>query len=175
MSEGDSSADEDDATQSRLQSMLGSSGRTLAQGPWQWTYYGPYSATSIVLRTLELFRTIPETADLKSETFHAVTGLFEAPSPDVPLDLHRGQFLPTHAATLDLVDMVFAKCHPLVQFLNEANFREMVELLYTDETARVTSANRHFQPLLHAVLALGFWFDVPGRRNHGCEEIRKTA
>src|ERR1700710_248962 len=80
--DGESSADDDDTKQRRLNSMMGSVGRIISHSPSQTTYYGPYSGYAFVLKTLELFRRMPDNPTLATETQSMTTTLFNAPMPE---------------------------------------------------------------------------------------------
>lgn len=177
-SDDESSTDEETAKPCQLSSMMGSFGRVIFHGPWQTSFYGPYSGSSFILRTLELFRRIPDNAASTSEAQNAISGLYSAPVPDAEAATHhsiRFQSLPTLAITLDLLDVVFSRCHPLIQFLHEADFRDMVHRLYSESALQFGAASHDFMPLFHAVLALGLLFDIKSRKKHGCEDIVNEA
>ncbi|KAK4935670.1 Gypsy retrotransposon integrase-like protein 1 [Elasticomyces elasticus] len=169
--DGFSSSDEDEAKSSRLNSMMGNSGRSFAHGPWQTSFYGSYSGCSFVLRTLELFRTTPENVALMVDIRKVITDLFEAPSEGMEslLGDARSQPLPNQATTLDLLRVVFTRCHPLVSFLHEANFRDMVYRLYNESAVAFSTSSQAFMPLFHAVVGLGILFDMESRKQYGCE------
>ncbi|KAI1613018.1 hypothetical protein EDD36DRAFT_465164 [Exophiala viscosa] len=169
--DGFSSSDEDEAKSSRLNSMMGNSGRSFAHGPWQTSFYGSYSGCSFVLRTLELFRTTPENVALMVDIRKVITDLFEAPfegMESLAVDA-RSQPLPNQATTLDLLRVVFTRCHPLVSFLHEANFRDMVYRLYNEAAVAFSTSSQAFMPLFHAVVGLGLLFDIESRKQYGCE------
>ncbi len=177
-SDGESSSDEERTKPRRLNSMMGGFGRIVSEGPWQTSFYGPYSGYSFVMRTLELFRRVPDNAALALETHKVTSGLFSAPVPDAVVATQHSthfQTLPTLAITLDLLDVVFSRCHPMIQFLHEADFRDMVHRLYSESARRFGASSHDFMPLFHAVLAIGLLFDVESRRKHGCEDIVNEA
>ena len=176
--DAESSADEDDSKQRRLNSMMGSVGRIIPQTPSQTTYYGPYSGYAFVLKTLELFRRMPDTPSLVTETQSITTTLFNAPMPEAeggPLYSAQFQTLPTPAITLGLLDVIFTRCHPLVQFVHEADFRDMVHRLYSESALQFGASSRDFMPLFHSVLAIALLFDIRSRNRHGCEDIVNEA
>jgi hypothetical protein len=176
--DAESSADDDEAKQRRLISMMGTSGRIIAHSPSQTTYYGPYSGYAFVLKTLELFRGIPDSPAITTETQSITTTLFNAPMPDaegvIPFST-QFQSLPSLSITTALLDQVFTRCHPLIQFVHEADFRDMVNRLYSESALQFGAASHDFMPLFHSVLAIALLFDMRSRRKHGCEDIVNEA
>jgi hypothetical protein len=176
--DGESSADDDDAKHRRLNSMMGSVGRIISHSPSQTTYYGPYSGYAFVLKTLELFRRMPDNPTLATETQSMTTTLFNAPMPEADGVTHYSsqfQSLPSLSITLNLLDVVFMRCHPLVQFVHEADFRDMVHRLYSESALQFGASSHDFMPLFHSVLAIALLFDTRSRRAHSCEDIVNEA
>lgn len=169
-SDNESSSDDDDPDSSRLNSMMGSSGRSFAHGPWQTSFYGSYSGCSFVLRTLELFRKPPDTVAAMDGTRQVITDLYEAPIPDIEsYTPAESRTLPSQPMALDLLGVVFTRNSLLVQFLHEANFRDMVYRLYNESAVQFSASGQTFMPLFHAVMALGLLSDIQCRRQDGCE------
>ncbi|KAJ9602912.1 Gypsy retrotransposon integrase-like protein 1 [Cladophialophora chaetospira] len=157
---------------------MGTRGRIISHSPSQTTYYGPYSGYSFVLKTLELFRRMPDNAALKAETQSITTTLFNAPMPEAEGVQHYSaqfQSLPTLSTTLNLLDVVFTRGHPWIQFVHEADFRDMVHRLYSESALQFGASSRDFMPLFHSVLAIALLFDMRLRKNHGCEDIVNEA
>ncbi|OAP62996.1 hypothetical protein AYL99_02223 [Fonsecaea erecta] len=176
--EGDSSADEDNARSTRLGSMMGRAGRFVPLSPTQTTFYGSYSGYSFVFKTLELFRRMPDSAALTTETQTITTALFNAPVPDAEAGMqYSSQFqsLPSLSITLSLLDTVFTRCNPLIQFVHEADFRDMVNRLYSESALQFGASSHNFMPLFHGVLAIALLFDIRSRKKHGCEDIVNEA
>ncbi|EXJ76711.1 uncharacterized protein A1O5_01219 [Cladophialophora psammophila CBS 110553] len=176
--DGDSSADEDNARQTRLGSMMGRAGRIVPHSPTQTTFYGSYSGYSFVLKTLELFRRMPDSPGLTSETQNITTALFNAPVPDAEAGTqYSSQFqsLPSLSITLGLLEVVFTRCNPLIQFIHEADFRDMVNRLYSESALQFGASSHNFMPLFHGVLAIALLSDVRSRKKHGCEDIVNEA
>lgn len=101
-----------------------------------------------------------------------ITDLFEAPFEQMESLTHAdvtGQPLPSQAIILDLLRVVFTRCHPLVSFLHEANFRDMVYRLYNEPAVQFGASSQDFMPLFHAVVGLGLLFDLNSRKQYGCE------
>ncbi len=176
--DGDSSADEDDVKHRRLNSMMGTTGRIIPQSPSQMTFYGPYSGYAFVIKTLELFRRMPDNPSLTSETQNITATLLNAPMPEAEGGTHYSahfQSLPSLSTTLSLLDVVFTRCHPWIQFVHEADFRDMVNRLYSESALQFGASSRDFMPLFHSVLAIALLFDMRLRKNHGCEDIVNEA
>lgn len=177
-SDGESGGHDSTSKHRQLHSMMSHSGRIVVHGPWQTGFYGPYSGYSFVLRTLELFRRMPDSAALKSETQKVTTALFNAAVPGNDATAHYSaqfQSLPTLAITMDLLDAVFTRCQPLIQFVHEADFRDMVHRLYSESAPQFGASSHDFMPLFHSVLAVALLFDRRSRNAHGCEEIVTEA
>ncbi|OAL32531.1 hypothetical protein AYO22_00553 [Fonsecaea multimorphosa] len=176
--EGDSSGDDDNARSTRLGSMMGRAGRFVPLSPTQTNFYGSYSGYSFVFKTLELFRRMPGSAALTTETQNTTTALFNAPVPDAEAGTqYSSQFqsLPSLAITLGLLEIVFTRCNPLIQFVHEADFRDMVNRLYSESALQFGASSHNFMPLFHGVLAIALLFDVRSRKKHGCEDIVNEA
>ncbi|OAL33268.1 hypothetical protein AYO20_07430 [Fonsecaea nubica] len=175
---GDSSGDDDSARSTRLGSMMGRAGRFVPLSPTQTTFYGSYSGYSFVFKTLELFRRMPDSAALTTETQTITTALFNAPVPDAEAGTqYSSQFqsLPSLSITLGLLDVVFTRCNPLIQFVHEADFRDMVHRLYSESALQFGASSHNFMPLFHGILAIALLFDVRSRKKHGCEDIVNEA
>lgn len=176
--DGESSADEDEAKHRRLSSMMGTTGRIIPHSPSQMIFYGPYSGYAFVIKTLELFRRMPDSPNLATETQNITTTLFNAPMPEAEGGTHYSaqfQSLPSLSTTLSLLDVVFTRCHPLIQFVHEADFRDMVNRLYSESALQFGASSRDFMPLFHSVLAIALLFDMRLRKNHGCEDVVNEA
>ena len=157
--------------------MMGSVGHIISHSSSQTTYYGPYSGYAFVLKTLELFRGRPD-PNLAIETQSITTTLFNAPMPEPEGATHYSsqfQSLPSLSFTLGLLDVVFTRCHPLVQFVHEDDFRDMVHRLYSESALQFGASSHDFMPLFHSVLAIALLFDTRSRRKHGCEDIVNEA
>ncbi|KIX08338.1 uncharacterized protein Z518_02994 [Rhinocladiella mackenziei CBS 650.93] len=177
-SDAGSSSDDEGGKGSRLNSMMGGSGRSIAHGPWHTSFYGSYSGVSFILRTLELFRRVPDNPAMMSETHNLLTNLFNAPVPNSAAITHNQsifQSLPSLPTTLSLLDVVFTRCHPFIQFLHEVDFRDMVHRLYGESALQFGASSQNFMPLFHAVLGIGLLFDIRSRKQHGCEETANEA
>lgn len=158
--------------------MMGSTGRNILQSASQTSYYGPHSGYAFVFKTLELFRRMPDNPVLAAETQNITMTLFNAPMPEAEVGSHYSsqfQSLPNLAITLNLLDVVFTRCHPLIQFVHEADFRDMVHRLYSESALQFGASSRDFMPLFHSMLAIALLFDRRSRKKHGCEDIVNEA
>ncbi|EXJ55707.1 hypothetical protein A1O7_08636 [Cladophialophora yegresii CBS 114405] len=176
--DGESSADEDDAKHRRLNGMMGSAGRIISHSPSQTTYYGPYSGYAFIFKTVELFRRTPDNPLLTTETQNITATLFNAPMPEGDGGPHYSsqfQSLPSLSITLSLLDVVFTRCHPLIQFVHEADFRDMVHRLYSESALQFGASSRDFMPLFHSVLSIALLFETRLRKKHGCDDIAHEA
>ncbi|KIW14164.1 hypothetical protein PV08_06945 [Exophiala spinifera] len=169
-SDDESSSNETVDKSLRLNSMMGHSGRSFANGPWQTSFYGSYSGCSFVLRTLELFRKVADDNAHSDGSRQVITDLYEAPLPHIEsYTPAESRTLPTQSAALELLGVVFMRYSILVQFIHEANFRDMVYRFYNESAIQFRASGETFMPLFHAVLSLGLLYDVQCRRQHGCE------
>lgn len=152
-----------------LDSMMSSLGQFVIDTPWAATFHGPASGFAFVWRTRELFLTQSnDTAAPITQT--VMMNLFSSPLPtmdtletnDAEADIPSSEKM-----ALMLVQSVFGKCHPLIQFLHESDFREMLSRVYVEYPV-YSAACRAFLPLLHSVLALGYLFEIPLHCTQGC-------
>ena len=154
----------------RLNSMMGHSGRSFANGPWKTSFYGSYSGCSFVLRTLELFRKVADDNAHPDGSRQVITDLYEAPLPDIEsYSPAESRTLPSQSAALELLGVVFMRYSVLVQFIHEANFRDMVYRFYSEPAVQFSASGQTFMPLFHSVMSLGLLSDVQCRRQEGCE------
>lgn len=160
-------------SQPRLASMMTGWDRIMRTAPWATSFYGASSEMSFILRTLEMFQKHNET--LHPQRFAVVADLFNLPIPaQTALDQLPNRALPSRNTALLLVDALFARCHPLLTFLNEKDFLEMVDLTY-DSTPSPIPAADHFLPLLHFAFALGYLFKLQYHRDNGCQSALGEA
>ncbi|KAJ9620348.1 Gypsy retrotransposon integrase-like protein 1 [Knufia peltigerae] len=175
-SDDESSSDEVADKALRLNSMMGHSGRSFATGPWQTSFYGSYSGCSFVLRTLELFRKVADDNPHPDGSRQVISDLYEAPIPDIEsYTPAESRTLPSQSTALDLLGVVFMRYSVLVQFLHEANFRDMVYRFYNESAVQFSASGQTFMPLFHAVMSLGLLYDVHSRRQDGCEYATSEA
>ena len=121
---------------------------------------------------------MPDNATLTTETQTVTTALFNAPMPEAEVATHYSsqfQTLPSLSITLSLLDVVFTRCLPLIQFVHEADFRDMVHRLYSESALQFGASSHDFMPLFHSILAIALLFDVRSRESHGCEDIVNEA
>jgi hypothetical protein len=164
---------QDEPRSFKLASMVTGCDQVVNDGPWSMSFYGATSGFAFVLRTLELFQKPGQ--QLAHEARSTVAGLFDAPmlSPDA-LGLNDLPSLPIPDVANTLVDAVFSRCHPLLQFLEPTDFRDMMAHIYDDLTHHGTSDPRSLT-LLHFVLALGYLFSIEFHQDHGCKAALREA
>ena len=137
------------------------------------SFYGATSGFAFVMRTMELFQRPGTQLALEART--VVAGLFDAPLPSREmLNLPELLPLPVHAVAPALVDAVFSRCHPLLQFLEQTDFREMMNHIYEDFQQHGTSDARSIT-LLHFVVALGYLFSVEFHQEQCCKAALSEA
>ena len=157
----------------KLASMVTGCDHVVHDGAWSMSFYGATSGFAFVMRTIELFQ--KPGIQLAPEARVVVAGLFDAPLPPPPVfKAEDAWIVPVAAVATALIDSVFARCHPLLQFLHEADFRDMVAHIYDDLAQRGTSNERSVS-LLHLVLALAYLFTIEFHQNHGCETALREA
>jgi hypothetical protein len=170
--DGGSPADDGETKSPQLNSMMGNFGRIINYSISQTSYYGPYSGYAFVLKTLELFRPMPDNPVMAAETQSITSTLFNAPMPEAEAAYStQFQSLPSLNITLGLLEVIFRRCHPLIQFIHEEDFRDMVRRLYSESALQFGASSHDFMPLFHSVLAIALLFDLKSRRKHGCEDI----
>jgi hypothetical protein len=168
-----SSTCEDSSNQPRLSSMMTGWDRFTRTAPWATSFYGASSELSFILRILEMFQK-PERTPY-GQRFLVVADLFDLPMPrQEAMGLLPYRVLPPRNTALSLVDALFARCHPLLTFLHEQHFREMVELVYALTPSPTTALDR-FIPLLHFSFALGYLFKLQHHRDNGCQSALQEA
>jgi hypothetical protein len=101
----------------------------------------------------------------------AISALFELPLP-TKHELSPAQLPSQHKATL-LIDALFDSQLPILSFLHERYFRDMVDLVYSTKTP--DEGIKTFRPLLHFALALGRLFIQTDHGAQGCEEAKDEA
>ena len=157
----------------KLASMVTGCDQVVHDGAWSMSFYGATSGFAFVMRTIEIFQTPGN--QLASGARSIVAGLFDAPLPAKeilnPTDV---QTVPIPTVATALVDSVFGRCHPLLQFLEQADFRDMVSHIYDDLAQHGTSDERSMS-LLHLVLALSYLFSIEFHQNHGCKASLREA
>lgn len=157
----------------KLASMVTGCDQVVNDGPWSMSFYGATSGYSFVIRTLELFQTPGQR--LPPEARSTVAGLFDSPLPSRDaLGLNDLPSLPIPDVANTLVDAVFTRCHPLLQFLEQNDFRDMMGHIYDDLTHHGTSEPRSLT-LLHFVLGLGYLFSIEFHQDHGCKAALREA
>lgn len=157
---------------------FGGPGQLVARRPNSEAFFGASSGFSFVCRTLKLFL-----KDLDSSTSTAniqctILDLFDRPIPEEwkLYNCHRKPpSLPERATSLRLLESLFARCSLVAQFLQESDLRQTVDRI--DHPAR-PHRDAHIDPmlmLLHAVLALGYLYNVPLHRAQGCRAATAEA
>lgn len=157
---------DDEAQRNQLCSMLAGCSRLISPAPWKSSFYGALSEVSFILRTLELF---DEGAYSPQNSLGPVTNIFNldrtAGSEESPVDSSHG--LPEKELTLQLTRLALDHFHALIDFLHEAHFRRMIDLVYEQGSAK-TDAYIRFAPLLHQVIALGYLVSRNLHQDLGC-------
>ena len=142
-------------------------------GAWSMTFYGATSGFAFVMRTIELFQ--PPGSVMGSDARSIVARLFDAPLPPREiLNPDDIQIVPIPHLAAGLVDCVFARCHPLLQFLEQSDFRDMMNHIYEDIAQHGTSDERSMS-LFHLVLALAYLFSTEYHQNQGCKLALREA
>lgn len=167
--------DDNDQSQPSLISMMGGSDHILGRGPFASTFYGSSSGFAFVHRTIQMFRSNPTKAIDPSQPL--LNELFNGPLPEegavaVNESLHLP--LPDWVTAVSLVDAMFANCHPLMNVLEERDFREVLNAVYSSPMSPV-SEHQRFMPLLHLVFALGYLFSVHMHQQMTCAAAVKQA
>lgn len=93
----------------------------------------------------------------------ATAKLFNLPLSDGQ-DLPPAE-LPSRRRAMVLIDALFDSQQPMLAFLHERYFRDMVDMIY--ETTSADNGMAAFRPLLHFALALGY---LSAQTNHGAED-----
>jgi hypothetical protein len=100
-----------------------------------------------------------------------VTNLFNLPlSSKQQLTLGR---LPSRRRATVLIDALFDSQLPMLAFLHERYFRDMVDMVY--ETDTLDQGIRSFRPLLHFALALGALFVQEDHGSKCCQSAQDEA
>lgn len=106
-----------------------------------------------------------------TDDISAVTSLFDLPMP--ALERSRKVALPSRSQAMALVDALFGARHPMLAFLHEHYFRDMVELVY--EVNGPDQGVERFLPMLHFAFALGHLFAPGEHRLDGCKHAHREA
>jgi hypothetical protein len=150
----------------KLASMITGCDQLVRDGPWSLSFYGATSGFAFVMRTLELFQK-PSTM-LVPEARSTIASLFDAPLlTKCSLNPAGNPTLPLHDVAAALVEAVFTRCHPLLQFLEQPDFYDMMNHIYDDLEKLGTSDPRSIS-LFRLVLALGYLFSTEFHQSHGC-------
>lgn len=102
---------------------------------------------------------------------YAVTTLFNVPLPEMS-DWAPAP-IPSQDRAMLLIDALFSSKLPVLAFLHERHFRDMVDLVYETETP--DEGIVRFLPLLHTALALGYMCAPREHRTHGCDHANDQA
>jgi hypothetical protein len=153
-----------------IDNMMGGSGHFATRSGNIQAFFGPSSGFSFIYRTLELF--LPESNDSSAtEVEAALLDLFDGPLIDkVGLKLQQcfNQGLPPRQTCLHLLDLLFAKCSLIAQFLVQADLRQMIDRLYD---AVPLKHDERTSGLIHSVVALGYLYDTPLHQGQGCRAV----
>ena len=167
--------DDNEPSQPRLISMMGGSDHILGRGPFASTFYGSSSGFAFVHRTIHMFRSNSSPSHDTSQPL--LNELFNGPLPEEDAVAVNGSLqlpLPDWVTALSLVDAMFAGCHPLINVLEERDFREVLDAVYSSPTSPLPEHQR-FMPLLHLVFALGYLFSVRMHQQMTCAAAVKQA
>jgi hypothetical protein len=100
-----------------------------------------------------------------------ITSLFNLHLPDC--ERSHAVTLPSKSQASALVDALFSAQHPLLAFLHELYFRDMVDLVY--QMKGPDQGIERFLPMLHFAFALGHLFAQGEHRLDGCKHAHKEA
>ncbi|KIV92132.1 hypothetical protein, variant [Exophiala mesophila] len=167
---------------SNINSMLAGCRRLISSPPWNTSLYGPLSETAFILRTLEIFNL--DRAGVR-QALLPILGIFDLPLPTTTEP--KGHFnlprlslpwtpnnLPNRDDATRLLDSVFKRTHPCLDFLHEASFCSMVTILYS-QSPEENDTRTQFLPLFHQAIALGYLWDRDWHRQHGCQVAMDSA
>lgn len=101
----------------------------------------------------------------------AITALFSLPLPEQ--EAMSAAALPSRRRAMVLIDALFDCQLPLLAFLHERYFRDMVDMLY--ETDFLDEGVQPFRPLLHFALALGCLFLQTDHETDECQQAQTEA
>lgn len=159
--------------------MLAGCQRLISLPPWTTCLFGPLT---FILRTLEIFdrngcrpqQVLLPTIEIFDLPLPVASDPNEAVAPRfaaLPVTPDR---LPDKDNTLQLIKSLFGRSHPLINFLHEQHFRDMVKILYNQFHDQRDACTR-FLPLFHHALALGHLFHREQHRERGCDIALKDA
>lgn len=120
---------------------------------------GNASQQSFLLHLIELMDHGKPSSGHKAST---VAALFDGPLPDKDGGPHVP--IPSHDRTMRLIDGLFSSQQPVLAFLHERYFRDMVDLVYEAEAP--DDGIDRFLPLLHFAIALGY---LCAHQEHGTQ------
>lgn len=158
---------EDPNRVSEMSSMLAGCRRLISSTPCNTHLYGPLSETAFILRILEIFNL--NRSEVR-EALLPTLGIFDLPLPvarngDGSIPPTPSSWcpdeLPNRDDTQQLFRSLFQGSRPLMGFLHEQYFQEMVSLLY--ESPQNAACTR-FLPLFHHSLAVAHLFDYTRHR-----------
>lgn len=161
---------------SNMNSMLAGCRRLISSPPWNTSLYGPLSETAFILRTLEIFNL--NRAGVR-QALLPILGIFDLPfptatEPNWSINLPRLSLpwtpnnLPNRDDATRLLDSVFKRTHPFLDFLHEPSFHNMVTILY-GQSSEQDDTRTQFLPLFHQAIALGYLMDRDWHRQRGCQ------
>lgn len=163
---------------SEMSSMLAGCRRLISSPPWNTYLYGPLSETAFILRILEIFNlNRSEVREALLPTLRIfdlplpVAGDGDDSFPPTPYSWVTDK-LPNREDTQQMIATLFDGSRPLMSFLHEQYFQEMVNLLY--EAPQHPACTRFF-PLFHQSLAVAHLFDHKTHRDRGCHVMIGTA
>jgi hypothetical protein len=102
----------------------------------------------------------------------AISRLFDSPISEKQIlasEIPSSELLPSRKTATELVNLVFRRTYPLLQFLHESAFRQSMGRLYDLDPMDFEEADHDFLPLFHSVTALGYLFDQDAHKKYGCK------
>lgn len=129
---------------------------------------GDVSQQSFILRVIQLM--VRDIGNSQNES-RAVAALFDADLPDMPDQAPAP--LPPQGRAMLLIDGLFNSQQPMLAFLHEPYFRDMVDLVYQADSP--DDGIDRFIPLLHFVLALGHLSAEQEHATHACNHPHHEA
>lgn len=168
----------EDDTRGDLENMMDGQGCFTASDQSGPIYYGGQSGFKFLEKTQQLFQDDGE-ADPRdkmspSPNHVALSHLFDAPLPDRQALSSRvavNQLLPQRPTAARLLKIVFEQTYQLLQFIDVPWFNAHTERIYDMDPNDYEDMDHDFLPLFFGVMAIGYLFDTPRHRKHGC---RKT-
>jgi hypothetical protein len=157
---------------------FGGPGQSVARGRNSEAFFGASSGFSFVCRTLKLFLQDLDSSTSTANIQCAILDLFDRPIPEkwkLQNCHQKPPSLPERATSLRLLQSLFARCSLVAQFLQESDLRQTVDRIDHPALPHRDAHSDQMFMLLHAVLALGYLYNVPLHRAEGCRATTAEA